>query len=56
MCQIRIMTTHDLSQAKRLAEEIVFIDRGKILEQSAADSFFAGPTSHQAQKFISGKL
>ena len=51
-----IMTTHDLSQAKRLAEEIVFIDRGKILEQSAADCFFAGPTSHQAQKFISGKL
>lgn len=51
-----IMTTHDLSQAKRLADEIVFIDRGKILEQSEADQFFAGPASSQAQKFISGKL
>ena len=51
-----IMTTHDLTQAKRLADEVVFIDQGKILEQSAADQFFAGPVCHQAQKFISGKL
>ena len=51
-----IMTTHDLTQAKRLADEIVFIDQGKILEQSATAEFFAGPVSRQAQKFISGKL
>ena len=51
-----IMTTHDLAQAKRLADEIVFIDRGEILEQSNAEKFFSGPTSSQAQNFISGKL
>lgn len=51
-----IMTTHDLAQAKRLADEIVFIDSGKILEQSDANKFFSGPLSSQAQNFISGKL
>jgi tungstate transport system ATP-binding protein len=51
-----IMTTHDLAQAKRLANDIVFINQGKILEQSVAEKFFSGPTSNQAQSFISGKL
>jgi len=51
-----IMTTHDLAQAKRLAKEIVFIDKGEMIEQSEASSFFVGPASSQAQSFISGKL
>ncbi len=51
-----IMTTHDLSQAKRLADEIVFIDAGKVIEQSQAEKFFSGPQSSQAQNFISGEL
>lgn len=51
-----IMTTHDLAQAKRLAEEIVFIYEGKILEQSPAKQFFRQPGSEQAKKFIGGKL
>jgi tungstate transport system ATP-binding protein len=51
-----IMTTHDLAQAKRLADEIVFIDAGKVIEQSPAGNFFSGPQSKQAQNFISGEL
>ena len=51
-----IMTTHDLAQAKRLADEIVFIDAGKVIEQSPAKKFFLGPQSIQAQNFISGNL
>ncbi len=51
-----IMTTHDLSQAKRLADEIVFIDSGKVVEQLPAEIFFSGPVSNQAQNFISGEL
>jgi tungstate transport system ATP-binding protein len=51
-----IMTTHDLAQAKRLADEIVFIDAGKVMEQSQAEKFFSGPKSNQAQNFISGEL
>ncbi|MDW3095659.1 MAG: ATP-binding cassette domain-containing protein [Gammaproteobacteria bacterium] len=51
-----IMTTHDLSQAKRLADEIVFIDSGKVVEKSSAEKFFSGPESSQAQNFICGEL
>ena len=51
-----IMTTHDLAQAKRLADEIVFIYNGKVLEQSPANQFFQQPTSEEAKKFISGQL
>ena len=51
-----IMTTHDLAQAKRLADEIVFIYNGKVLEQSPAEQFFNQPKSAEAMKFISGQL
>ena len=51
-----IMTTHDLAQAKRLADEVVFIHEGKVIEQSPAAKFFDGPESNQAQNFISGEL
>ena len=51
-----IMTTHDLAQAKRLADEIIFIDAGKVIEQSSAEKFFLGPQSTQAKNFISGEL
>tara|TARA_R110002096_G_scaffold211786_7_gene399172 strand:+ start:79 stop:801 length:723 start_codon:yes stop_codon:yes gene_type:complete len=51
-----IMTTHDLAQAKRLADEIIFIDKGKLIEQAAAKDFFSGPRTSQAQIFISGEL
>ena len=51
-----IMTTHDLAQARRLAKDIVFIDKGRMIEQSSANDFFAGPESNQAQSFISGEL
>ena len=51
-----IMTTHDLAQAKRLAKQVIFIDKGNMIEQSCAKEFFAGPRSTQAQSFISGDL
>lgn len=51
-----IMTTHDLAQAKRLATDIVFIDRGEIVEQRNAEEFFAAPHSMPAQNFLAGKL
>lgn len=51
-----LMTTHDLAQARRLADEIVFLDRGRLVEQRSADSFFAGPRSAEATAFLSGDL
>ncbi|HJN26243.1 MAG TPA: ATP-binding cassette domain-containing protein [Rhodospirillales bacterium] len=51
-----IMTTHGLTQARRLADEVMFVHRGRLLESSDAKSFFSGPTDDQAQAFLRGEL
>lgn len=51
-----IMTTHDIGQARRLAERIVFLHRGRLLEQRSADDFFKRAQSRQAQAFLAGEL
>lgn len=51
-----VMTTHDLGQARRLADEILFLHHGRILEKSPADEFFNRPRSEAARAFIKGEL
>ena len=51
-----IMTTHDLAQARRVADEVLFLHRGRLYEQTPADRFFAAPESAEAQHFIESKL
>lgn len=51
-----IMTTHDIGQARRLAEEVVFLHRGRLLEASKAEPFFEGPQDREAARFLAGKL
>lgn len=51
-----ILVTHDLGQAKRLADEVVFISKGRVAEQSTAANFFAHPTSQAARNYLEGRL
>lgn len=51
-----VMTTHDLGQARRLAEAVLFLHRGRLLEQAQAEHFFAGPTTAEACAFVRGEL
>jgi tungstate transport system ATP-binding protein len=51
-----IMTTHDMGQAKRLSDEVMFVYRGKIHEFSAASSFFNKPDSVEARAFLEGDI
>ncbi len=51
-----VMTTHDLGQARRLADEVLFLHRGRLVEHGAADAFFAGPQSPEAAAFLRGEL
>ncbi len=51
-----VMCTHDLGQARRLADEVMFLHRGRILEKSGAADFFAGPKNDLAQAFLRGEL
>jgi tungstate transport system ATP-binding protein len=51
-----VMTTHNLGQARRVGDEILFIDGGRLLERSPVDLFFPLPTTREAAAFIKGEL
>lgn len=50
------LATHDLGQARRLAEDVLFFDRGALAEQAPAARFFAAPASAAAQRYLDGAL
>jgi tungstate transport system ATP-binding protein len=51
-----VLATHDLGEARRLAGEIVLLHRGRIVESTPAERFFAGPQTHEARQFVAGEL
>ena len=51
-----VMTTHDIAQARRLADEVLFLHRGQLLERSTAEHFFNEPRSEEARAFLKGDL
>jgi tungstate transport system ATP-binding protein len=51
-----VMTTHDLAQARRLASEVLFLHRGRLLEQTPAPTFFSEPRSEAARRFLAGEI
>ena len=51
-----VMTTHDLGQARRLADEVLFLNRGRLVEQASAACFFDRPQTPEAAAFLRGDL
>lgn len=51
-----MMSTHDLGQAKRLAGRVLFLHRGRLVEDRPAAEFFAGPRAEEARAFLAGEL
>ena len=51
-----IIVTHDVFQAKRLANDILFFHNGKIIEHTKTKSFFKNPRSKEAKDFQEGLL
>lgn len=51
-----IMTTHNLGQATRLADDIVFLSGGRVCEHAPVQRFFSRPASAEARQFIKGEL
>lgn len=51
-----VMTTHDLGQARRMADEILFLHRGRLVEQASTEELFSAPRSKEARAFIAGEL
>jgi tungstate transport system ATP-binding protein len=51
-----VMTTHNLGQARRLGDEILFLHRGRLLETAPVERFFNNPATLEAAAFIRGEL
>ncbi|MGB5833107.1 MAG: ATP-binding cassette domain-containing protein [Thiohalocapsa sp.] len=51
-----LFVTHDLGQARRLADEVLFLNHGKVTEQTDAERFFQDPASQAAADYLSGRL
>ena len=51
-----VMSTHNLGQARRLAQDIAFLHRGRLIEHGPADIFFEGPKAPEAHAFLAGDL
>lgn len=51
-----IMVTHDIAQARRLADDVIFVSNGTIAEHTAAKDFFTQPASTEADRYLSAYL
>lgn len=51
-----IIITHNLVQAKRVCDNIIFMNKGAIIEQGATDQILHAPLHQETEKFISGEL
>ena len=47
-----MVVTHEMGFAKRVANRIVFMDQGKIIEDCSKDDFFGTPRSDRARDFL----
>jgi tungstate transport system ATP-binding protein len=51
-----VMATHNLGQARRLGDEVIYLQAGRVLERAAIDEFFARPATTEAAAFVKGEL
>lgn len=51
-----LIITHNLPQAKRLADVCLFLHKGRIVEWAETDSFFNRPACGELYDFVSGRM
>lgn len=54
-CKV-VIVSHDLNQVKRLADEVLLINKGAVAERQLVGPFFENPTSTTAKKWLAGEL
>ncbi|BCX05274.1 MAG: arginine ABC transporter ATP-binding protein [Candidatus Roseilinea sp.] len=47
-----VVVTHEMGFARNAADEIVFMDRGRIVEQNTPEEFFTNPREERARAFL----
>jgi glutamate/aspartate transport system ATP-binding protein len=51
-----MVVTHEMGFARRVAHRVLFLDKGRVLEDTAKEAFFAQPTTERARQFLSKVL
>jgi tungstate transport system ATP-binding protein len=51
-----VLVTHDLGQARRMAEDVIFMNHGAIVERAPAAEFFHAPQSAAARAYLAGEI
>jgi tungstate transport system ATP-binding protein len=54
---VKVMfVTHDVGQARRLADEVIFLHHGRLCEHTPARAFFERPASLPARQYLAGEI
>jgi polar amino acid transport system ATP-binding protein len=48
-----IVVTHEMGFARQLADRIVFLDEGRVLEEASPEQFFSAPVHERTRRFLS---
>lgn len=51
-----VLVTHDVGQARRIADDVIFLHHGRLVEHTKASEFFEHPVSTTAQRYLAGSL
>jgi tungstate transport system ATP-binding protein len=51
-----VMATHNLGQARRVGDEVIYLQAGRVIERAPIEQFFAHPASAEAAAFMKGEL
>jgi len=47
-----LVVTHEMGFAREVADEIIFMDAGRIVERGSGDEFFKNPQSQRTKDFL----
>ena len=51
-----VLVTHDAMQARRMAQDVVFLSHGRVIEHATAAKFFDTPETESARAYLAGRL
>lgn len=49
-----VIVTHNIFQARRIADDVIFINHGRVVETGLADSLFEQPSKEETAAFLAG--
>ncbi len=51
-----IMVTHNIFQARRIADQVIFINQGKVVEIGEVEKIFNIPSEDSTRQFVEGRM